>query len=335
MLYNRLNKLYRDKAENIYSDPDLSILHKYGVSNTHRTSGGYPNDTMYNKIPTLKGGSKNDENELNLVDRKVRNEIQKLLMNNDIETLRNPDTLTDLLKKNKKEDLKESILEALNNPNLEEYFNDMSDLLTKGPSKKQRTKITKSNKEFTKDKKIASKLSKDKEQFYKTPEGQKELLTNEIKNQIMQQLNKQQRISLMGNIDSWEKKPEESDILFGITDFGKNIAGPILGVLKDIGKKILPDAVQKITDIALDIGNQIIKGAEAESTAFDIYRQLRKDKAINSFITGSKRGYGKKSTTTTTNKRKNRGMLISKLMKEKGLNLGQASKYIKEHNIKY
>jgi len=41
----------------------------------------------------------------------------------------------------------------------------------------------------------------------------------------------------------------------------------------------------------------------------------------------------KKTTKSVSNKKSERGQLISKIMKEKGLNLGQASKYIKEHNL--
>jgi hypothetical protein len=37
----------------------------------------------------------------------------------------------------------------------------------------------------------------------------------------------------------------------------------------------------------------------------------------------------------TNSKAKSRGALVSKLMKEKGLSLGQASKYITENNLKY
>lgn len=258
---SRLNQLYRRKVENIYNNPNLQIEEKYGVSNTHRTSGGFPNNTKYDI--ELSGG------------------ITRF----------------------------------------------------KKPTAESRAKARKAYRLFKGTQRVWEQEAKKKEEFYKTPEGQKALLTQEVKKALLSKLDRQQKGAFLGDVDKWEKDPVGADILFGIVDFGKNIGRPILGLLNEIGKKVLPGAVGKIADIALGIGDSIMKGAQAQNQAFDIYRQLRKDKKINSFVNGSKRGYGKLEGGSS--KRERRAQLVKKIMKEKGLNLPQASKYIKENNLQY
>jgi hypothetical protein len=63
----------------------------------------------------------------------------------------------------------------------------------------------------------------------------------------------------------------------------------------------------------------------------------RASSELTNLITGGKVGGrssgGKSSGGSATDKRKIRGAAVSKLMKEKGLSLGAASKYVKEHGL--
>ena len=68
-------------------------------------------------------------------------------------------------------------------------------------------------------------------------------------------------------------------------------------------------------------------------------RPIRRPPALNvSNLEGPNygtRGRGKKSKSRNYDKIKRRGMMVKKIMKEKGLKFIEASKYIKDNNIKY
>lgn len=56
-------------------------------------------------------------------------------------------------------------------------------------------------------------------------------------------------------------------------------------------------------------------------------------RVVGGMNTGAYEGEGKKRVVASNDKRRSRGAMISKLMKERGMTLGEASKHIKEHGM--
>lgn len=96
-------------------------------------------------------------------------------------------------------------------------------------------------------------------------------------------------------------------------------------VLKPVAKPILSALTQKATEKIEGAGKRRGRPKKLHGGASELYPPT--------VAKGGARKSTKKTTKSVSNKKSERGQLISKIMKEKGLNLGQASKYIKEHNL--
>jgi hypothetical protein len=124
---------------------------------------------------------------------------------------------------------------------------------------------------------------------------------------------------------------------------------------KDIGKFVREDytpfMVNKVAPVAKDVGVHL--GRELLPVAFEavgaemgvppvvsgVVGRVVADRLLsekNTGVRGGKRGRPKKSKSAVATKAKksgDRGAIVKKIMKEKGLNLPQASKYVKDHGL--
>jgi len=114
--------------------------------------------------------------------------------------------------------------------------------------------------------------------------------------------------------------------------------------LRGVGSKIGSTVVNKLGDAAVRKGEEYLtnklsgKGRRIKSlpldggfiNPFEMGYDLGHD-VIGPAIFG--RGRRKAKPSTSTGAKSRRGQMVSKLMREKGMSLGQASKYIKEHNL--
>ena len=87
--------------------------------------------------------------------------------------------------------------------------------------------------------------------------------------------------------------------------------GSFLSSLKSVGKVVAP--------IASHVGKEVVL-----PVATDMAKQ-----ALTNYMTGSSSGTAGAGLKNTTK----RGQLIKQVMTQQGCNLGQASKYIKEHQL--
>ena len=261
---NRLNQLYRRKADNIYNNSNLQIEMKYG---TTKNRGGYENNTKYD---LLEGG-------YNIPTKNI--------------------------------DQEKTRLEGLEQAKIE-------------------------------DEKDRVDIEKEREEYRKKLIEQKKMLTEHIKGVILDGLEPEDRKAFLKDVGMWERDPTGGDIVFGLRD-AAIFSLPILKMLKKITSSLIPKPLAIIADIGFAVGDYFMEKDNARLKAFDMYRNLRTNKFIYSIVKGSKRGWGKNKKVElvkikyTTGKRNKRAQLVREIMKEKGLNLPQASKYIKEINLQY
>jgi len=124
---------------------------------------------------------------------------------------------------------------------------------------------------------------------------------------------------------------------------------------KDVGKWVREDytpfMVNKVAPVAKEVGVSL--GRELLPVAFEavgaefgvppvvsgVIGKVITDRVLSEKNTGVKQGRGrpKKATTTVVAKKVakggNRGDIVKKIMKEKGLSLPLASKYVKDHGL--
>ena len=108
---------------------------------------------------------------------------------------------------------------------------------------------------------------------------------------------------------------------------GGSIWGDIGNAFKSVGHAIAPVAVP----IATELGKDAIKGYMA-GEGRKRGRPSKKGGASELYPPSVAKG-GKRKASVKAGAKSERGALIKKVMKEHGLNLGQASKFIKEHNL--
>lgn len=115
----------------------------------------------------------------------------------------------------------------------------------------------------------------------------------------------------------------------------KSIVNGILGIIKNVlrgtnkltGGSLIDDAMKYYGDM---IQNQLFKlisgklSAELGESAFDISMSLTTD--IYRLILNAFKKKGGSTKPLTMDRRKQRGQIVSKLMKEEGLSLGEASR---------
>jgi hypothetical protein len=129
-----------------------------------------------------------------------------------------------------------------------------------------------------------------------------------------------------------------------LKNVGKSVGSEIMPVVKEVGKEALKDylmkgkGVKKVgrpkKNIGGGIGDDILHGIE-QFAPIAMMGLGRKKKSVKG---GASELYPKTvqgGAVCGGNKKTSRGLLIKKIMKEHGLNLPQASKYIKEHSLKY
>jgi hypothetical protein len=121
--------------------------------------------------------------------------------------------------------------------------------------------------------------------------------------------------------------------------------------LRGVGSKIGSTVVNKLGDAAVRKGEEYLtnklsgKGRRSNANPYGGKSLPLDGGFINPFEMGYDlghdvigpaifgRGRRKAKPSTSTGAKSRRGQMVSKLMREKGMSLGQASKYIKEHNL--
>ena len=126
-------------------------------------------------------------------------------------------------------------------------------------------------------------------------------------------------------------------------------------MFRPIGKALKSDLGKKIVGTVIDAGMPAVNSSIAAFTGAD-ERDVAGVTGVGRKLLKNKTGYGvvpliahngvgvyaktpraklPKVTTGTNDKRKRRGQIVSQLMKEHGMTLAEASKYIKANNIQY
>lgn len=143
-------------------------------------------------------------------------------------------------------------------------------------------------------------------------------------------------------------KPIAKPIISAGLDVGAPLAGKYLGSM--VGQPALGATVANIArkELKKQTGYGVKSGGQKSALGSNLMESLgqKKGKGVKSGgiamyegsgiksggMSGVRSGGGVKSGGAT-DKRKKRGEMIKKVMKEKGMNLAQASKYIKENNL--
>lgn len=162
--------------------------------------------------------------------------------------------------------------------------------------------------------------------------------------------------SVTGGLPVQMNLPTDEPVRRGGSSGGKfNLKKALSKGTKDVGKFIREDytpfMVNKVAPVAKEVGVHL--GRELLPVAFEavgtefgvppvvsgvvgrvVAKKLLSEK--NTGVKGGKRGRPKKSKSAVATKAKksgDRGAIVKKVMKEQGLNLPQASKYVKDHGL--
>lgn len=134
------------------------------------------------------------------------------------------------------------------------------------------------------------------------------------------------------------------DILGDLGNIGKSVLSEVSPILKEVAKDSLKSYVKgsgrgrgrPSKKKGGDIGSDILNGIkEVAPIVAPLLMGLGRKTTKKSLKGGAAELYPKAVVGGALSKKSSRGELIKKIMKTHGLNLPQASKYIKENNLKY
>ena len=131
-------------------------------------------------------------------------------------------------------------------------------------------------------------------EFYKTPAGQKALLTEELEHTFYEMMDRDENHKFGTRVANFEEDPNGMGFLSDMTQFGMNFGVPVINLLNKVGKKVLPDAIGTVSDVVLGIGNTLIERDANLENIFATYVKLRRENKINPFFGLQSKGGSKK-----------------------------------------